>query len=277
MLSAIVRHISTILDRLGCFSSSKRRARERESCNVTAMCRRVLERSVVVVSVLVLASVGSIGCAKRDAGEAENRSALAPQRPSTTPRPAPSTARSTPACASRLYAGFSGPEKAYARYAEAINAGQWCEAINTFAPEVRGEVVRANFRGLILLAGTDHPKRESYFDRFAHVCARYELACGSPPDPRPLAASVLQGSRLSAELNELGFVPAPRRSLEDMYVEIMTNMAAADADAMSQFQLPLADVKVDDDRATGKATQRGGVVRTLVFSKAASGWMLAYE
>jgi hypothetical protein len=174
-----------------------------------------------------------------------------------------------------MYAGFPTPEHAYRRYAEAINAGAFCEAINTFAPSSRSSVAFANWKGLALLAGMDNPNRPAYLARFLAFCAGHQLPCNSDQQALALALRLMNGEALTAELPELHALLA--RAPEDTYVEIMTQLAAVDQPAMAKFETELVDGQSQGERATGRARQQTGGSSTLTFARSPSGWMIEFE
>lgn len=176
-------------------------------------------------------------------------------------------------CDPGLFPGFSAPQIAYAAYAEAVNGGRWCEAINTFAQTERGDVVVAAFQGLALSAGADNPKRADYQRSWEQFCLRQKLRCGSAESATSLAQALLARLPADAELAEIrelaGTLP------EDTYVELMASMAAADPAALSKLEVPLRELQVDGLRATGRAPQSDGRMRPLPFVKTPAGWLLA--
>jgi hypothetical protein len=181
-------------------------------------------------------------------------------------------ASSVEGCRNALNQGFANPQQAYAAYAEAINASRWCQAINTFAPEVRAEVALANFKTLALAAGADNPKRPAYQQRFEQFCRQHQLRCGTPESTAALAQGIMLRLPLDSELSDLRALSAEQP--EEVYVQLMRSMTAADASAMSKFDVPLIELQIDGERATGKAPQTNGGVSTLPFTKTPSGWML---
>jgi hypothetical protein len=148
-------------------------------------------------------------------------------------------------------------------------------AIQACAPDHRAAVALANFKGLALAAGADNPKREAYQQRFSQFCAQQRLSCGAPDATATLAQGLLLRLPLplDAELTEIRALAAERP--EAVYIELMRSLAAADLSAMSQFGLPLRELSIKGEHATGKAPQSSGHLSALPFVKTASGWMLA--
>lgn len=168
---------------------------------------------------------------------------------------------------------FADPQQAYAAYAQAVNGSDWCRAIQTFAPEQRPDVALANFKTLALAAGADNPKRDVYQQGFSRFCAEQRLSCGAPESTAALAQGLMLRLPLDAELAEIRALAAERP--EAVYVALMRSLAGADPTAMGKFDLPLRELSIEGERATGKAPQRDGRLSTLPFVKSAPGWMLA--
>jgi hypothetical protein len=217
-----------------------------------------LRRCGMLASLMAL-----LACTKSDASTKPDASAVIE----------PSAA--APVCGGRLERGFSDPQQAYAAYAEAINAGNWCDAIHAFAPAQRAEVAIANFKVLAMLAGADNPKRPAHEARFAAFCRHHRLDCGSAESATQLAQHIMLRLPLDAELAAVQALAA--RSAEDTYVELMRGQAEADAAALSKFEVPLREIHVDGQRATGSAAQASGSVSTLPFVRTQAGWQLAFR
>jgi hypothetical protein len=178
-------------------------------------------------------------------------------------------------CGAQPRPGFGDAAQAYAAYAEAINDARWCDAIHTFAPAQRAEVVMANFKGLAMLAGADNPKRVAHQTRFARFCKRHELGCGTPQSAAELAQHIMLRLPLDAILADVQALAS--RAGEQAYVDLMSGQAEVDAGALSKFQLPLRELRVDGDRATGKALQASGSESTFSFVRTPQGWLLSFR
>jgi hypothetical protein len=178
-------------------------------------------------------------------------------------------------CGTQPRPGFGDAAQVYAAYAEAINEARWCDAIHVYAPAQRAEVVIANFKGLAMLAGADNPKRAAHQTRFAQFCKRQKLGCGTPQSAAELAQHILLRLPLDADLAEVHALAA--RAAEQAYVDLMSSQAEVDASALSKFQLPLSELRVDGDRATGKALQASGSESTLSFVRTPQGWLLSFR
>jgi hypothetical protein len=183
-----------------------------------------------------------------------------------------SGARAAP-CDGTMYQGFADPHAAYAAYAEASREGDFCQAINTYAPAERAELVLMQFKGLAMLAGADNPRRLDYQEQFRQFCLQHQLGCGSPESATAIAQAVMLRLSLDAELGPLRALAGKRP--EDVYVALMTRMAAVDASAIRRFSTPLAELHIEGARAVAKAPQTDGSLSTLPFVKTPPGWMLA--
>jgi hypothetical protein len=172
-----------------------------------------------------------------------------------------------------MYTGFADPQAAYAAYAEATRAGDFCQIINVYAPAERAELVLTQFKGMAMLAGADNPRRFEYEEQFRQFCLERQLGCGSPESATAIAQAIMLRLPLGAELGPLQALAGKRP--EDLYVALMARMAAVDASAIRRFATPLAEVHVEGERAVGKGPQVGGALGTLQFVKIPSGWMLA--
>jgi hypothetical protein len=181
--------------------------------------------------------------------------------------------RAPSACSEPEAKGFADPGAAYAAYAGAINAGNWCGAIRTFAPDARPDVALANFKSLVLAAGADNPKRAAYQARLTQFCTAQRLSCGAPESTAALAQGLLLRMPMDAELAEIRALSAEQP--EQVYMALMRSLAEADPAALGKFELPLRELEIQGEHATGKAPQAGGRVSALPFVKSAPGWMLA--
>jgi hypothetical protein len=186
---------------------------------------------------------------------------------------APPTAAHTAPCDGTMYTGFADPSAAYAVYAEATRAGDFCQIINVYASAERAELVVSQFKALAMLAGADNPRRFDYQEQFRQFCVEQRLDCGDPESATAIAQAIMLRLPLEAELGPLRALAGKRP--EDLYVALMARMAGVDASAIRRFVTPLAEVHVEGERAVGKGPQVGGALGTLQFVKIPSGWMLA--
>lgn len=214
--------------------------------------------------------------------KAEPRAEQTPPAPRTTEHPAPE-AQSTPQraaaapspapCTNSMYRGFVDPPQAYAAYAEATQADDWCKAINTYAPTQRAEVALSNFKALAMLAGADNPKRFEYEEGFRRFCTEQQLGCGSAQSATELAQAIMLRLPLEAQLAPLR--ARLEQAPEDVYVALMTQLAAVDSNAVGRFALPLAALQLEGEHAVAQAPQRDGKTSRVSFVKTPAGWMLA--
>lgn len=167
--------------------------------------------------------------------------------------------------------GFPEPAAAYTHYAEAINHFKWCDAIATFEPKARADVAVMTFKGLILLAGTDTPKRVAYQQNVLEFCNKHNLPY-SPAGFAALTAKLLKRGNIDAELGPLKQVAA--QSPEAIYVELLDRLKQVDAHSMMQLDPVLSDVTITGDTATGTSSQRNGAKGSLAFAKTNKGWLI---
>ncbi|HEX4355118.1 MAG TPA: hypothetical protein VHZ95_19435, partial [Polyangiales bacterium] len=178
-------------------------------------------------------------------------------------------------CEPERFAGFASPADAYARYAHGINEHAWCDGITTFAPPSRPAVLIANFKGLCSLAGARGPKQTQYREHLQAFCRKQALDCASEARVTAAILDVTNGEDLDRGLPALQ--QNANKTPESMYIDLMTELTAVDAALLSPFELPLRDVVVTGDRASGTAPQRDGSHRKLAFVKQPKGWLLSYE
>jgi hypothetical protein len=168
--------------------------------------------------------------------------------------------------------GHAEPSVAFQRYAEALKAANWCDAIGAFAPQSRADVVESTFKGLLLLSGTDNPDRAKYAARLRAFCKAHRLDYASPDKLVTLTVSLMNGRAIDAEL-------APFRRVagaapEALYQELMTLFSSVDPAAMLKFEPTMNDIVVDADNAQGTAVGNDGRSLEVHFIKTATGWFL---
>lgn len=199
---------------------------------------------------------------------------LACRQSAVQPPAADDSQRAQPACAAESNAlGHSEPQQAYQRYAEALNAMRWCDAIATFSPAGRSDMVVSTFKGLLLMAGTDNPNRAKYAEQLQAFCARHGLDYASRDKLITLTVSLMNKVDIEAEL-------APLRKIEGttpeaLYAELMTQLAAVDTASMVKFEPAMNDLEMSGDTATGTAVGKDGRHIKVHFVKTPAGWYLS--
>ncbi|MDB4988380.1 MAG: hypothetical protein JWN04_3558 [Myxococcaceae bacterium] len=196
---------------------------------------------------------------------------------SETPQTKPSDAAlgRQKTCGRHLYAGFPDPQEAYGRYAETINAGRWCEAINTFTPAARPSAAMAMFRVLLVLSVAENPRRADYRATLQQFCSARQLGCEAEERIMQIGLEAMNREPIDADVPRLGLLLT--EVPEDIFVELMTRFASVDTQALSSFNTPLIELQVHGDRAVGKAPQRDGPANELAFVRSSAGWLLQLE
>lgn len=167
--------------------------------------------------------------------------------------------------------GFADPGSAYKHYAEAINASNWCDAIAAFDPKARPALVLMTFKGLVLLGGTDNPKRVAYQQNILEFCEKHKLPY-SPSGFAALTAKLLERGNADAELGAVK--QAAAANPEAMYVDLLQRLKQVDAHTMMKLDPNLRELAITDDTATATSSQRDGRTGAVAFVKTNKGWLL---
>lgn len=194
-------------------------------------------------------------------------------QPSNEDPPAPKKSPTiAPVCPQALEArGFADPAAAYTRYADAINASNWCEAIAAFDPKSRPTLVLMTFKGLVLLGGTDNPKRLAYQQNILEFCEKHKLPY-SPSGFAALTAKLLKQGNADAELGAVK--QAATANPEAMYVDLLQRLKQVDSHTMMKLDPSLRELTITGDTAAATSSQRDGRTGAVAFVKTNNGWLL---
>src|SRR5687768_14701830 len=92
-----------------------------------------------------------------------------------TKSPQPAVDDSTQPTCVPTQAGFAHPRMAFAQYVTAMNQGDWCKVINTFAKTARSDVALGAFKTLAVLASAQHENRPAYLQEFQNLAHKHGL------------------------------------------------------------------------------------------------------
>jgi hypothetical protein len=179
-----------------------------------------------------------------------------------------------PTCARDLYAGFATPQEAFATYAQALNEKDYCRAANTYAPEQRGELAMSALAALAITAGTTaKPNQAAYRARFAQICEKYGLGCGSDQRVNEIVRDLRAGKPMQS--SEPKLAEAAQQAPEDLLSDVMQTLADVDPNAIGQLSTTPKNLEVQGERATALGERAGRQGTPAIMIKGARGWMLA--
>jgi hypothetical protein len=182
-------------------------------------------------------------------------------------------AAAPPPAKAEASARFETPRAVYKRYAEALNAARWSDAIALFSPIGKSKLVLANFKGLALLAGSQHPKQPEYQAVLHDFCQAHSLRCADERWNEQFAPTLRQDGNVSELLRDVAQLAAAKP--EATYVEIMKLLQGVDANAVVGLDPTLSEVVWMQGTATGVARRADGQTSTMTFeSSEERGWMI---
>jgi hypothetical protein len=190
-----------------------------------------------------------------------------------SPQPAGEDATQPPCVPSQ--AGFANPELAFSQYVTAMNKGDWCKVINTFARTARSDVALGAFKTLAVLASAQHENRPAYLQEFQNLARKHGLEYQDQHKFIALTVDLMNKRSSSPTLDDAS--RAVDKAPEGFYVEILQALKRADPKGKTTYDESLADLTMNGDTATGKTKQNGGRVVALHFVKTESGWLLKFE
>jgi hypothetical protein len=194
--------------------------------------------------------------------------AAAPKEESAPPRAAPERSSEVPAAAR-----FDSPRSVYKRYAETLNASQWADAIALFTPSGKAELVLANFKGLAVLPGSPHPKKNEFKAVMREFCQRHALRCADDKWNETFAPTLLAGGNVTTMLSDVANLAKAKP--EATYIEIMKLITGVDQGSVMALDPTLTEVRYDQNKATGTARRADGQTTTMSFEDTPDrGWMI---
>lgn len=180
----------------------------------------------------------------------------------------------TQTSAKAVTAHFDSPRAVFAKYAEALNAYRWADAIALFTPSGKAGLVLANFKALALLAATQHPKQAEYKAVLHELCQSHGLRCAAEGWSATFAAALLAHDDVTNMISDVASLAAAEP--EQSYAEVMKLLQGVDANAVVPLEPTLTQVIYTGDKATGIARRADGKTSTMAFMYTAEhGWMLA--
>jgi hypothetical protein len=195
------------------------------------------------------------------------------QKPEATHKEEPALARATPPSVAAAAARFDSPRAVYNRYAETLSAAQWADAITLFTQTGKVELVVSNFKGLALLPGSPHPKKQEFKAVLREFCQGHALRCADDKWNEVFAPTLLAGASVKAMLSDLASLA--KAQPEATYVELMRLVHGVDQSSIIPLDPTLSDVKFTDNTATGTARRIDGQTTTMTFENTPErGWLI---
>lgn len=178
--------------------------------------------------------------------------------------------RPAPAATTR----FESPRAVYKSYAEALNASKWADAISVFTPEGQAALVLANFKGLALLAGTEHPKQSEYKAVLRDFCQTHTLDCADERWNPQFTSRLLERGDVTKLMSDVASLATARP--QATYIEVMKLLQGVDPSSVVPLDPTLAEVRYVDNTATAIARRADGQTSTMSFLYTSErGWLIA--
>jgi hypothetical protein len=191
------------------------------------------------------------------------------QRPEVEALPITTAKRSEVASVVR----YDSPQAVYTRYAEALAASQWADAIALFTPAGKAELVISNFKGLAVLPGSPHPKKLEFKAVLQDFCRGHALRCADESWNQAFAPTLLAGASVKAMLSDV--ISLAKAQPEPTYIELMTLVRGVDQSSVLPLDPTLTDVKYTNSAATGIASRADGQTTTMTFENSPEhGWLI---
>jgi hypothetical protein len=195
------------------------------------------------------------------------------QRPTANKedRPLPSANSVRPAPPETAH--FDSPRAVYKRYAETLNASEWPDAIALFTPAGKTGLIVANFKGLALLAATQHPKQQAYKAVLREFCQANALRCADEDWNAAFTSTLLEHGDVTRPISDVAGLATAKP--EETYTKIMKLLQGVDANSIVPLDPTLTEVIYVQNTATGVARRADGVTYTMSFVNASEhGWQI---